>query len=363
MPFVSEQITCPTPKVSVSMITYNHAPFIHQALDSVLMQQTNFPIEICLGEDQSTDGTRGICQEYAAKYPGIIRLFLRDRSDLSRLKYKVPFMQNGIETLKACRGQYIALLEGDDYWTDPLKLQKQADLLNVDPSKSICFHGVKQVWEDGSHAPLILEPPDKRSVYSLEDILRQNIIPTCSVLFRRGLFGEVPHWYSLLEQGDWPLHILNAQYGDIGYIGEIMSVYRIHAGGVWSLQDRVLDCKKRLLALENFRNNLDHKYHRAIAAGEDKVHYELARNYVWRRQRNMAKPHITKCLLHYRRLGDVSLSQLMQIWLKVYAPTLSNPVGAARRLLCMLRRIAAGVLKRIVGLAGRSIVHHTDHEK
>src|SRR5262245_58120103 len=120
------------PLVSVDMITYQHAPFIKEALDSVLMQKVNFPYEICLGEDGSADGTREICLDYARRHPDKIRLFLRNRTNPARNRFKAPYMHNAAATFDACRGKYIALLEGDDYWIHPHKLQMQVDQLESD---------------------------------------------------------------------------------------------------------------------------------------------------------------------------------------------------------------------------------------
>ena len=118
--------------VSVCMITYNHEQFISQAIEGILMQKTDFPIELIIGEDCSTDSTRQICTEYQEKYPDKINLQLR--------KNNLGFYQNWAVTLQACTGKYIALCEGDDYWTDPLKLQKQVDFLEANPDYSVCSH-------------------------------------------------------------------------------------------------------------------------------------------------------------------------------------------------------------------------------
>jgi len=127
-----ESINILNPFVSVHVITYQHAKYIAKCLDGILMQKTDFPFEIVIGEDESTDGTREICINYAKKYRDKIRLFLRDRKQsviTSSTGNKIYL--NGILTLRSCNGKYIALCEGDDYWTDPLKLQKQMDFLNI----------------------------------------------------------------------------------------------------------------------------------------------------------------------------------------------------------------------------------------
>lgn len=121
--------------VSIVCITYNHEPYLRQALEGFLMQQTTFPVEIILAEDCSPDGTRRICEEYVSRYPDKIRYIVRD--------HNVGYNQNEYEAMQAARGKYIAFCEGDDYWTDPLKLQKQVDFLESHPDYSVCWHRCK----------------------------------------------------------------------------------------------------------------------------------------------------------------------------------------------------------------------------
>ena len=122
-------------KVSVCIITYNHARFIGQALESALMQKTNFDYEIVIGEDCSTDNTGLICKKYAEMYPDKIRLLQNDKN--------LGVIENFKRTLYACKGEYVALLEGDDYWTDELKLQKQVDFLESNRDYAIVFHNAE----------------------------------------------------------------------------------------------------------------------------------------------------------------------------------------------------------------------------
>jgi glycosyltransferase involved in cell wall biosynthesis len=214
------------PKVSVAMIAYDHERFIAQAIESVLMQKTDFDYELVIGEDCSTDGTRAIVRDYGERCPERVRLLLPERN--------LGMIANSVATLKACRGEYIALCEGDDYWTDPRKLQRQVDFLDQRPDCAVCFHNVTVVREDASLQPWLYCPPSQKATSTLEDVLRSDFLPTCSVMYRRGLFGEFPPWYHAMSTGDWPLHILNAQYGDIGYLDRVMGVYRQHAGGVFT---------------------------------------------------------------------------------------------------------------------------------
>lgn len=218
------------PKVSVCMITYNQEKYIAEAIESVLVQQVNFDYEIVIGEDCSTDRTREIVKEYAEKYPDKIRLLLHPHN-LGGLLGK----NNFVATFKACQGQYIAMLEGDDYWTDPYKLQKQADFLDNHFFYLIYFNTTKAIFKEDKDRFYIIPPPQyQRKFLTLEDLLRLNFVATPLVIFRNGLLKEFPEWLYKLAMGDYPLSILTAQHGKIGYIPELISIYRIYSGSTFS---------------------------------------------------------------------------------------------------------------------------------
>lgn len=222
-----------TPLVSICSITYNHAPFIRQCLDGFLMQKTNFPIEIIINDDCSTDGTTEIIREYAEKYPDKIFPIFHEQNLYSQgvrgifQKFVFPKV----------RGKYIALCEGDDYWIDPNKLQKQVDFLEANPDYSVSFHSVRIVNSDESqvigHHPLNL----KRTTLELKDFKKCNYIQTNSVLYR-WRFGDGKErledlvWEGVIPQ-DWMMHMLHAQKGKVHYDPTVMSIYRRHAGGIW----------------------------------------------------------------------------------------------------------------------------------
>jgi glycosyltransferase involved in cell wall biosynthesis len=224
------------PRLSIVMIAYNMERFIGEALDSVLMQAVDFDYEIVIGEDRSTDRTREIVLDYAARHPDRIRPILRD--------VNLGMNRNFRDTLLQARGHFIALIDSDDYWTRPDKLQKQMDFLRAHPECSICFHNTLVVYENGEHPthPFHMRQPEylishhiPKPVSTLDDLAGGNFMQTCSVMFRADLYGELPSWYLEMPTFDWPLHVLNAQHGDIGYIDEIMGAYRVHAAGFWSM--------------------------------------------------------------------------------------------------------------------------------
>jgi glycosyltransferase involved in cell wall biosynthesis len=240
-------------KVSVLVMTYNHGRFITQALESVLSQQVNFAYEIIISEDCSTDSTREIAIEFQQRHPEKIRLLLSERNLRNN--------QIVVRGIQAAKGQYVALLDGDDYWTASSKLQKQVDFLDVHPECAVCFHNATVIYEDNSRVPWNWTPVGQKAISTLEDILFGNFIATCSTMFRRGLFPEIPSWYdTLFPITDWPLHILNAEHGQIGYINEVMGVYRYHSGGLYSPFSETHKLAETLRFYRVMNQNLNYKY-------------------------------------------------------------------------------------------------------
>ena len=246
----------PDPKVSVCIPTYNHEKYISHAIESILKQETDFDYEIILGEDESQDGTREICIEYARRYPDRIRLFLRSRKDVIYINGRPTGRFNAIESLKAARGKYIAMLEGDDYWIDPFKLQKQADYLDNNPDCALSFHNALNFDEKSQKFVGVRGPDEIKDKYQLSDLLIGHFIPTCSVMYRNGLIKEFPDWFLRVPVGDKPLYILLAQHGSIGYINEVMGVYRIHPGGIWSGSDYISRHLTNIILLNFFNGYL-----------------------------------------------------------------------------------------------------------
>lgn len=232
-----------TKMVSVFMMAYNHGQFISRAIEGILIQKTNFNLEIVIGEDKSTDNTIDIILNYAQKYPNKFKLILHEKNIGAGL--------NQVAVLNTCSGKYIAFCEGDDYWTDPLKLQKQVDFLEANPDFAICFHRVKIVYEEESRE--ILSNKNQKEISEFEDLALKNYIHTPSCVFRNGLFKGFPDWFYQSPVGDWVLHLLNAQHGKIKFLEDVMAVYRIHNNGVWSMKDPIETSVKWIELVEQCR--------------------------------------------------------------------------------------------------------------
>lgn len=220
----------PRMKLSVLVITYNHEKFIARALDGIFSQQVGFDYEVVIGEDCSTDNTREILNEYKEKYPEKIKLHLREKN--------LGMNRNFIETFKDCSGEYIALLEGDDFWVVSNKLQSQVEFLDQKLDFAMCFHDVVQFNHSTGHcSPWALR--SRQSRYLLEDVLQGNFIPTAAVVFRRRYIDYFPEFSTKLGMLDWLVNILVSSRGDIGFIDQIMGVYSLHDGGVWSSKSQL----------------------------------------------------------------------------------------------------------------------------
>ena len=236
--------------VSIAMITYNHERYIREAIQGVLTQRNAYRSEIVIGEDFSTDSTRTICEEYAMKHPDIVRLMPTDRN--------LGAIPNFIRTLKACTGQYIAFCEGDDYWTDPYKLQKQVDFMEANPQFSLCFHNALLIDEGRNRAPKEMCHPGQKSSCDLEDAIAGMGIATASILFRRKWL-QIPEWLHQIYNGDYAMLLLMAEKGKIGYINEVMSVYRRQSGGLNAKMKQSMITQQQILLLSYF--NMHSRFH------------------------------------------------------------------------------------------------------
>lgn len=213
--------------VSVLVVTYNHEKFVGQALQSVLSQRLPQPFEILISEDCSTDGTREIVRGFAKTHPHLIRLLLSERNLRSNEVVARGF--------RAARGRYIAYLDGDDFWTSNDKLRMQITFLDAQPDLTICFHNVQVVDEHSQSMGRLWTAPGQPELSGLHELLRGNPIAASSVVYRRAAVAELPAWYErFFPVTDWPLHVLYAREGRIGYLDRTLGAYRLHSGGLYS---------------------------------------------------------------------------------------------------------------------------------
>jgi Glycosyl transferase family 2 len=218
------------PTVSVVLRTYQHARFIAQAIDSVLIQRAPFAYELIVAEDCSTDGTRQIVAGYAERHRDTIGTVLPRRN-----VGHGEILRRG---LAQARGELIAYLDGDDYWTSPLKLARQADFLARNPDCASCFHDVSLVYDDAGAPSGTVSPGLAGDRFTLEQIVMECFVPAPSMMFRREVLRALPAWSFDSAWIDWLIHIRSAQLGLLGYLPQAMAAYRVHPGGMFSGLDR-----------------------------------------------------------------------------------------------------------------------------
>lgn len=272
-----------TPAVSVLTLTYNHEKFIETCMESVSEQRCKFSMEHIIIDDCSSDNTTSIIDDYASRHAHVWPLYM---------PYKTTNGEQVHKLFSKCRSQYAALCDGDDYFTDPCKLQKQVDFLDANPECALCFHPVQVVYEDGTdrsrvYPPLELMPRGMQSFYYAADLLKANFIQTNSVMYRWRFTCGLPSWFqTTLVPGDWYWHLLHAEMGKIGFIPKIMSVYRRHKNSLYysaenqdtSVPHRLLHGMKELETYDVINRHFERRYERAIVGFANNVLVDFLRH-------------------------------------------------------------------------------------
>jgi|AntDeeMinimDraft_5_1070356.scaffolds.fasta_scaffold00685_12 glycosyltransferase involved in cell wall biosynthesis len=243
-------------KVSVSIITYNHESYIAKAIESVLNQKVDFKYEIIIGDDCSSDRTPEILKEYKKRYPEKIQLIMHPR------RYdNIPGRINNITNLYACRGKYIAMLDGDDYWISDDKLQKQADFLESNPDFSLCFHDSLMISENDEFEPYLFSAKHKilteKKIFSQFDFFTHGFLAqTSSVLFQNLPFGEFPEWFWRIYSADFAIQLLILQYGKAHYFPALKSGRHFNQKSVSSIYRN--SSEKQYLKLQDWKGFHEH---------------------------------------------------------------------------------------------------------
>lgn len=253
------------PLVSICCITYNHEKYIRDCIEGFLIQKTTFRVEILIHDDASTDKTAQIVKEYAENHSDLIITIFQTENQYSQgIKPWPNFV------FPRARGKYIALCEGDDYWTDPLKLQKQVEFLEANPDCSLCFHASKSIRNNNPKDYILHRPKDipLHNKFEMKHAILGGggFMATNSMLFQSKYIQDRPAWMEKTPVGDLPLMLLLASKGKIGYIDEVMSVYRVMSSSTsWSasMQDRTRRRTHHYAILEmwdNFDDWTEKKY-------------------------------------------------------------------------------------------------------
>lgn len=239
--------------VSIVCLAYNHEKYIKKALDGFIDQKTNFPFEVIVHDDASTDKTTDIIREYEEKYPNIIKGIYQTENQYSK---KIKITRRIV--LPKVKSKYIAFCEGDDYWNDNNKLQMQFDILEANPNYSMCTHGIIRIKENGDY---VSEDLGEEKAYNFEDVFFEKapIMHTSSRLIRKAVYDSMPSFMINAPIGDGPMLLWSSMKGDIYYIDKAMSSYRIFSSSSWS--KRILIDKKlaseQLEGINRYLKDLD----------------------------------------------------------------------------------------------------------
>jgi glycosyltransferase involved in cell wall biosynthesis len=262
-------------KISVVVTAYNHEKYVGECLDGILQQKGTFVLEVILGDDCSLDRTRQIMQGYQGKYPDVFVL-LPPTANLG--------IQNNIRRcLAACSGEYIAFCEGDDYWTDKYKLQKQLEFLEGHPDHSLCFHAVVLYFEsEGRYALTKAQSLPKKDSLTTEDLIESNYICGFSVcMYRASVVRNIPEEIFGIYAVDWMFNMACGRLGKIGYIRDWMSVYRIHAKGAWGGKSRTDQLRDQITNIDPYNHFFSYEYDEQFR----KLKERLYRLYIYERIR------------------------------------------------------------------------------
>ena len=259
------------PLLSVCVITYNHAAFIRQTLESVAMQKVNFSMEFIIADDCSRDGTTALIEAFIATYPGTVIFLKREKN--------IGAADNFIGMIGSARGKYVAYMEGDDYWTHPLKLQMQVDYLEKNEALVLSSHNSTILLNTGESFPF---NKDKRysggshdEVYTIEDYITRDFFHSSSIVYRRSSLKPFPGWYRNAFGGDYFLVLLLGINGRFHYINESMSVYRIHGKSISSFSSRYEIAKNFDFHFTKFDEYSEFKYHQVLAKKQFSFQYNF----------------------------------------------------------------------------------------
>lgn len=260
--------SCIAPLVSVAITSFNSAQWISRAIDSILKQRIEFPIEIVVGDDCSKDETVRVAQTYRERHPTVVKILER--------RANIGIQRNYYETFEKCSGKYIAWLDADDYWTDPDKLAIQASTLESDLSISVCTHFVRRVTNAGE-INLERYPSIAPGRYGLAEIIRHNFVPSPSIMFRNGTQRGLPSWYfDVPYLTDWPLLVVASLSGDIVLLDRVMADYTLTTGSSFESKGRLNWHQMDAKFYEHIESVLPPTWHKLVRAEKGKRYESIA---------------------------------------------------------------------------------------
>ena len=306
------------PRVSVIIPCYNHEPYIESAVLSVLRQETDFPFETIVSDDCSTDASRERLERLRQAHGDRLRVLTAERNRGAR--------QNFLHLLRACRGDYVAYLDGDDFWVGTEKLQAQFDLMEANPDLALCFHPVYVCDEEGEITQVSrMQPKTVKASYDFQEIVPKNLIPSCSIFFRRALFQGFPAWMADYPSvpGDLVMTLNLARQGGIGFVNAKMAAYRVHERGMWSAEDEYPRLKALARAYANMLPGLDPADAKAMRSSQACVRVRIAAALAQAGRTRRARLYLRCAWAEGWRLGPVWRQSFIYL-LDVHVPALSR---------------------------------------
>lgn len=312
--------------VSINCLAYNHEKYISDAIEGFLMQKTDFNFEILIGEDCSTDHTRQIVESYRKKYPNKIKMITSDKN--------VGWRKNDERLFENSRGKYIAVCEGDDFWTDPYKLQKQVEYMESNPECSMCFHAARIVGENGKKQIGDIRPYRKSGISSTEEIISGGgeFCPTPSLFYPKKISENPPDFIKNAHVGDYPNQMWRASKGYVYYMDEFMAAYRTGVKGSWTNQlnsgpnakEKAIEVKRGDISLlDEFNTYTKYKFSNVIENTKLKKEFEIL---LLQDKINELKKD--KYKLFYKNLSPVEKAKLYS---RIYFPNLYSKILEIKR--------------------------------
>lgn len=305
--------------VSINCITYNHEDYITDAIESFLMQKTDFDFEILIGEDCSTDNTKKIVKQYVSKYPNKIKLISSEKN--------VGARKNTFRLYENAKGKYIALCEGDDYWIDPYKLQKQVNYMKDNPGCTICFHGAK-IFRGKISIQKYIRPFKSDKILTAGDIVLgkgSGFTPTASIMYIKEAFSNPPKWYTDTSFGDYPLALYLTSNGYAYYIDQIMSVYRTgvknSASSKLDNDNARINHKKEIIKILNgFNDYSNNRFSNEVNKVKLKMEFDILIL-----QNKMCE--IKQSLRYMQYLKDLKMKEKVKLYTQYYFPEIYNKLS------------------------------------